>query len=50
LLPGVASIKEVDLEMKKDCIRLKTKDKKEIVVQLNKLINEDTIKAKLKKN
>jgi hypothetical protein len=36
--------------MKKDCIRLKVKEKKELLVQLKKIINEDTIKAKLKKN
>jgi len=28
LLPGVASIKELDLEMKRDCIRLKVQGKK----------------------
>ncbi len=36
--------------MRKDCIRLKVKDKNELLVQLKKLINQDTIKAKLKKN
>lgn len=49
LLPGVISIKDVDLEMKQDCVKLKSAGKKELIIALKRPINEDTIKAKFKK-
>jgi HSP20 family molecular chaperone IbpA len=48
-VPGVASIKELELEMKRDCVRLKVQGKKELLVPLAKPIDQHTAKAKLKK-
>ena len=48
-MPGVTSIKEVDLEMKEDCVKVRTNSLKEMTIQLKKRIDEGSIKAKFKK-
>ena len=45
----MTSIKEVDLEMKPDCVKVKTNSLKELTINLKRTINEETIKAKFKK-